>query len=146
MHEGAVALHWHDRFCTHGEEALLEFHRAFGGMRVDERAEKGFRRLRGRADADLRGKLGERGDDRIAFRALGNNQAPRARAALTAGRERRMHNEIRGSLGVDRRPDDQRIVAAEFKRQDHVGTAGELLMDQSARVCGASEKHAVEAV
>ena len=56
-----------------------------------------------------------------------------------------MRDEIGGGFRIDRRPDDQRIVAAEFERQQHVRTARELAVDQRAGLRRAGEEHAVEA-
>ena len=97
---------------------------ALRGAVGDQRAHVGLGRLVPRADRQRFGDARDLGDHGVAERALGHDQPPRARAALATGDERRLGRDRRRFLDVAI-PHHQRVVAAEFEREDHVRAVGE---------------------
>jgi hypothetical protein len=83
-------------------------------------------------------------DHRPPRRVVRDDQPPGARAALAGGDEGRLHDQGRHGLGVAGVPDHQRIVAAQFQRQDHVRPVGEVAAEERAGGGRAGEQQAVD--
>jgi hypothetical protein len=83
-------------------------------------------------------------DHRPPRRVVRDDQPPGARAALAGGDEGRLHDQGRHGLGVAGVPDHQRVVAAQFEGQDHVGPVGEVAAEESAGGGRAGEQQAVD--
>src|SRR5262249_22009291 len=63
-----------------------------------------------------------------------------------ACREGRMRDEVGGGVCINRRPSDERIVAAELKRQEHIRAARKLAVNERAGLRRSGEKHAVQSL
>ncbi len=134
MPDRAAALH------DQVEKALLQL---IGGRIVDHRAHE-RRRIGVRlGDDDPVGELADRLDERLVPAVL-DDQPPRGGAALAGAEEGRLNDHSGGGVDVGRVPDDDRVVAAHFEREDLLRRVGELAMEGDAGAGRAGEEQAVD--
>jgi hypothetical protein len=86
----------------------------------------------------------DRVDYGVALGAALDDEAPGAGAALAGGDEGALDDDGRRGRRVARVPDDQRIVAAELEREDHLGAVGEAAAEDVAGGGRAGEQQGVD--
>ena len=122
------------------EEGLLEL---VGGVVVDHRAHERRRAGVGMVDDQPVDQLDDRLDQLLVLAVL-DDQPPRRGAALAGAQIGGLDGDRGGGVDVARVPDDERIVAAHFEREDLVRRLGELAVEGEAGARRAGEEQAVE--
>src|SRR3546814_13227318 len=70
----------------------------------------------------------------------------RSGAALARGREGRLDDQRRRGMEIGRLPDDDRVVAAHFERENLLGPIGELAVARDTGTCRCGKKQPVDPV
>ena len=114
-----------------------------GRRGVDHRAHERRRAGVGMIDDQPVDELADRLDQGLVLAVL-DDQPPRRRAALAGAHIGGLDRDRGGGVDVARIPDDERIVAAHFEREDLVRRLGELAVKGEAGAGRAGEQEAVE--